>query len=301
MADEPETPAAPPAPEPAMAQTTVPAGDDDDDGGAPKSSVLDKLVDKPDVRDVATAAKLKTLLDGFRPFDEAMRLETRLRREKDARKVSAMKAEMKRLEGLLKEQNVAAARENRDLQRHCDAELEAARVAFGELLEAQDAKVHERIATLEKRADDLDALFAREKARIMAEIEERSATLSKMLDEFQEAFEKERQARLARENTVGAQMDQHEKHASQHFKAEQTARLERVKEVQDELAACVASRTTADLQLERVCAEEIAKIQDAIDLEVAQRELQDDNIIKALSQYTDKMQSSLSIINSTNA
>ena len=35
--------------------------------------VLDKLVDKPNVGEVATSAKLKKLLDGFEPFDDARR------------------------------------------------------------------------------------------------------------------------------------------------------------------------------------------------------------------------------------
>lgn len=258
-------------------------------------------LEKPVVSDVATGAKLAFLLDGFEPFDDAMRTETRLRREKDATKVRAMKAEMDRLEGALRDQGGVNARMNEELQRHCDVELAKAKEAFSSLLDHQNRRVHERLDALEARADALDASFGDEKARILREIEERSADLSTLLDEFQNAFEKERKARIVREGNITSQTAQHERHANAAFDGEKAARDKRVAAIHGELASCVASRAAADVQLERVCASEISKIQASLDVEVTQRELQDDNIIKALNQYTNKLQSSLSIINSTNA
>ena len=96
-------------------------------------------------------------------------------------------------------------------------------------------------------------------------------------------------------------MEQHEKHTNTAFADERKARDAKVAEIHKELMSCIASRTAADIQLEKVCTSEISKIQAALDVEVTQRELQDDNIIRALNQYTNKLQSSLSIINSTNA
>jgi|MDSX01.1.fsa_nt_gb hypothetical protein len=270
-------------------------------GGEEAGEFHQEMVEKPFVKDVATGEKLSTLLDGFEPFDEAMRMETRLRREKDAKKVAAMKAEMQRLEGTLREQGAVHARMNEDLQAHCDAELAKAKDAFGSLLDHQNKRVHERLDVLEKRADALEAHFQTEKTRILREIEERSAQLSKLLDEFQTAFEKERKQRLLREGTISSQMEQHEKHTDAAFKEERAARDAKVAEITKELVSCVASRAAADVQLEKVCTSEIAKIQAALDVEVTQRELQDDNIITALNQYTNKLQSSLNIINSTNA
>ena len=95
--------------------------------------------------------------------------------------------------------------------------------------------------------------------------------------------------------------------AAQRFRVERNRsvalakRDAKVAEITKELVSCVASRAAADVQLEKVCTSEIAKIQAALDVEVTQRELQDDNIITALNQYTNKLQSSLNIINSTNA
>ena len=114
-----------------------------------------------------------------------MREETRLRREKDARKIAAMKAEMSRLEGLLRDQVAITDSQQRSLQKHCDAELVKAYQAFAELLEHQDIEVHKRLDTYDKRADALEERFATEKARILEEIEAESQRLSKLLDEFQ--------------------------------------------------------------------------------------------------------------------
>jgi len=268
---------------------------------AQTTSVLGDVGAKPSVDHAATAQKLQTLLDGFEPFDDAMREETRLRREKDARKIAAMKAEMSRLEGLLKDQVAITDSQQRSLQKHCDAELVKAYQAFAELLEHQDIEVHKRLDTYDKRADALEERFATEKARILEEIEAESQRLSKLLDEFQEAFEEEVRVRKAREEVILRQMDQHERHITQNFDVEYEARVARVKEIQEELVACMKSRVAADVELDRVCQEEVDKIQTLIDAEVSQRERQDDNIMRALDQYTDKMQASLEIVNSTNA
>ena len=117
--------------------------------------------------------KITNTLDGFEPFDDAMREETRLRREKDARKIAAMKAEMSRLEGLLRDQVAITDSQQRSLQKHCDAELVKAYQAFAELLEHQDIEVHKRLDA-DKRADALEERFATEKARILEEIEAES-------------------------------------------------------------------------------------------------------------------------------
>ena len=119
--------------------------------------------------------------------------------------------------------------------------------------------------------------------------------------ERREAFEEEVRVRKAREEVILRQMDQHEKHITQNFDVEYEARVARVKEIQEELVACMKSRVAADVELDRVCQEEVDKIQALIDAEVSQRERQDDNIMRALDQYTDKMQASLEIVNSTNA
>ena len=117
---------------------------------AQTTSVLGDVGAKPSVDHAATAQKLQTLLDGFEPFDDAMREETRLRREKDARKIAAMKAEMSRLEGLLRDQVAITDSQQRSLQKHCDAELVKAYQAFAELLEHQDVEVHKRLDTYDK-------------------------------------------------------------------------------------------------------------------------------------------------------
>ena len=131
---------------------------------AQTTSVLGDVGAKPCVDHAATAQKLQTLLDGFEPFDDAMREETRLRREKDARKIAAMKAEMSRLEGLLRDQVSAITdSQQRSLQKHCDAELVKAYQAFAELLEHQDVEVCKSAGHVRQASCALERKFATEK------------------------------------------------------------------------------------------------------------------------------------------
>ena len=123
--------------------------------------------------------------------------------------------------------------------------------------------------------------------------------LSKLLDEFQEAFEEEVRVRKAREEVILRQMDQHERHITQNFDVEYEARVARVKEIQEELVACMKSSgggRRAGSGVSRRSRQDPS----LIDAEVSQRERQDDNIMRALDQYTDKMRASLEIVNSTN-
>lgn len=254
----------------------------------------------PDVSEVATGAKLAALLDGFEPFDDTMRRETKERRDKDSAKVAAMKAEMQRLEDSLRDNVRLNASMNEALQSHCDSELAKAREAFDSLLEHQRQRVHERLDALERRVDELEAKFAAEKERILREIADRSAQLSKLLDEFQVAFEKERASRVVREAGISERMQRHETKVDAKFAEEKAARCASVAEIHAELEHCIASRRNADDQLNAVCTRELATIQHLLEAEVRQRELSDDNIVKALNQYTNKLQNSLNIINSTN-
>ncbi|KAJ8603853.1 hypothetical protein CTAYLR_000306 [Chrysophaeum taylorii] len=252
----------------------------------------------PDVKNMATGQKLQELLEGFEPFEQTMLQETRERREKDVKKIAETKAEIQRLEEVLEASAKHQDQGHRELIAHCDAELKRADAAFDSLLEHQIRRVHERLDKLERRAGEIESHFDDEKRRIHKEVNERSCHLSKLLDEFQAAFDRECQDRLEREARIIAQMEQHEGQVEAKFAQERKVRQTKLVEIHNELTHLVASRRSSNIQLWAVTAREIEAIQAAIDAEITSRELFDDKIIKAMNQYTNKLQSSLTIITS---
>ncbi|KAJ1453270.1 SF-assemblin/beta giardin-domain-containing protein [Pelagophyceae sp. CCMP2097] len=255
----------------------------------------------PTVTHVATGKKLAMLLEGFSPFEESMRHETVSRRTKDAAKVAAMKAEMARLESLLEANARAQQSGNEAVQLHCETHLANAHAGFDSLVAHQMSKAHERLGALEKRADDVEASFALEKARILSEIAARSAELSRLLDAFQESFERERESRVLREADIHVHIQKHATQADAAFAVETAARISAADEIRAELQHVISSRTSADSQLRNACVGELQRLNADLDAEVRQRELSDDDIVKSLNAYTNKLQQSLQIINNPNA
>lgn len=165
------------------------------------------------------------------------------------------------------------------------------------LLEHQTHRVHERLDTLEKCAEGLDAKFSMEKERIRRDLGERSRHLTKVLADFHLAFEKERQDRLAREEEIVNDMQSHESRVEDSFVEEEQLLQKTVSDVTKELAHISASRRTGNDQLWFVCKRQIQELDHALQDEIKQRGLFDDRIINAMHQYTEKMQTSLDIIN----
>lgn len=231
------------------------------------------------------------MLASFEPFDATMAREILARRKKDDENVTAIETEMKRLDGLLQEARVEASQQG--LVTDCQRILTETTTAFDELLSAQSARLMETLASLEAKCDVIERRFADEKAKIQVQIDDDS--LSRLLDQFQRSFDDEKQDRIAREGALLQDLQDHEDTVADNFQMERVQR-ESISRVRKELSHVIASRRQAQDNLDTMCKIEIARIEDELSKEIVERELMDDKIIKALHQYTDKLQSSLKIV-----
>lgn len=232
---------------------------------------------------------METMLASFEPFDATMAREIAARRQKDDENVAAIEAEMSRLKKLLQEARVEASQQG--LVSDCEVRLMETKKAFEDLLSAQTSRVLEDLERMETRCDVIEQRFAAEKEEIKKQIEDES--LSTLLDEFQRRFDEEKAQRRTREKEIRDELGEHEEKVQTQFKSEQGERSASLARLRKELGHVIASRTQAQDNLAAMCSKEVAKIQDDLQKEIKQRELMDDKIIKALHQYTIKLQSSL--------
>jgi hypothetical protein len=152
---------------------------------------------------------------------------------------------------------------------------------------------------LSERIADLNERFEEEKIRIPADIERRGKELAQMLQEFQEEFNVEKKDRLLREGRIVKQLDDHEREVALRFDEERNSRESKYTELQRIIELNEKSRIKADNKFQVVVKEELQSLHNLIKIEAQVREREDDEIVEALNRYTAKLQSSLSIINST--
>lgn len=253
------------------------------------------------MKGVISQPKLENLLNSFDPFETKMQEGTQARLLKDKLKVEAMAKETDRLTNTLSQQVQIRRQMNEQLQRFCETKLDTCYTEYDALVKDQTEAVEERLTVLEERITALDEHFTEEKERIKREIEERHKELMEMLEKFHQLFEQECAVRAEREAAIKAEMETHEKEVAQRFEVEKVAREMVIKKLREEIEENITSRKTSDRNFSVFVDAELKVIKETIAAESKVREQEDDEIEAALSRYTNKLQSSLHIINSTDA
>ena len=248
---------------------------------------------------LSTKGKLDELMANFDTFEAVMKDGTRQRREMDENRLMELKHQMVALEKMLVAEIKRRAEINKSLQAWCSEQLTELDTRLTSQIHVRMDALQDNIDLLGLRVDDLEKDFAYEKERIPREIEERGRELTRRLTEFQELFNEEKQRRLVRESEIVKRLANHENEVDEEFAAERHEREQRYQELRDRLEERTVSRRAADGRFQEFVAEELAKIKNDIVIESVQREKEDDDIVETLTRYTEKLQSSLRIINST--
>lgn len=94
-------------------------------------------------------------------------------------------------------------------------------------------------------------------------------------------------------------MARQEESTKDNFETERTAREQVYQELKRKLDDAVRSRAKADEKFQAMVAAELTSISNAIRTEEEIREQEDDEIVDTMNRYTQKLQASLQIINSS--
>ena len=138
-----------------------------------------------------------------------------------------------------------------------------------------------------------------EKKIILKTIDDRGEELRAMLEKFKAEFDEDRQQRLERELKIREQLLSHEQEVAGKFDMQTQMREAKYLAVRKVLEDNVKLREKAETRFQNFFEREVHKLHNNVSAEIEVREREDDEIIEALNRYTEKLQTSLKIINST--
>lgn len=246
-----------------------------------------------------TKQKLAQMMNAFDDFEGVMKEGTRQRREKDEHRLAQLKNEMGTLEKTMSSEIKRRLEMSKSFQSWCESQIAAFQDRMEVNLRKRNVELQANIDKLNARVDALEEKFEEDKLRMMQEIEERNARLTKQLNEFQAIFDAEVKSRLEREAKIAADLAEAEAETKVNFETERTHRETVYQGLKTKLDDAIRSRTKGDEKFQAFVAEEIASIKNAIRKEQDIREQEDDEIVDTLNRYTQKLQASLQIINSS--
>ena len=141
--------------------------------------------------------------------------------------------------------------------------------------------------------------FETEKQIILNTIDEKGAELRAMLEKFKLEFDEDRQQRLEREAKIREQLVHHEQEVAEKFDMQTQMREAKYVAIKKVLEDNIKLREKAETRFQNFFEQEVNKLHNQVSAEIDVREREDDEIIEALNRYTEKLQTSLKIINST--
>jgi hypothetical protein len=188
---------------------------------------------------------------------------------------------------------------NKTLQAWCNTQVVTLKNSLESQLQEKTVMLKQNLEDMSKQLQRLEADFEQEKIRVTKDIEDRNRELTLQLKAFQELFEAERASRLEREAAIVARLAAHEHMVQEQFQQIRAVRESKYLELRDILQDNVRSRKKGDEAFHAIFEEEIALLKNQISEEKGIREAEDDEIVDALNRYTQKLQGSLQILNST--
>ena len=120
-----------------------------------------------------------------------------------------------------------------------------------------------------------------------------------MLEKFKVEFDEDRRQRLEREAKIREQLVVHEQEVAEKFDIQTQMREAKYLAVKKVLEDNVKLREKAETRFQTFFEMEISSLHNLVTAELDVREREDDEIVEALNRYTEKLQTSLKIINST--
>lgn len=247
----------------------------------------------------STKERLASIVQGFDEFDSDMKIGTRQRREKDEFRIAELKSQMERLDVDLTAEIKRRTEMNRSTQMWFEKQLSSLDKTFHETIEERHKATNVRLDELNERVTKLDEKFEEEKIMILKQIDERGNELARMLVEFNAQFEHDRKLRLEREAVLVKQLTDHEYEVGEKFEKQISSRESRYLEIRAILEDNIKLRDKAAERFNSFFDREVHKLHNDVRNESELREREDDEIVEALNRYTNKLQSSLKIINST--
>jgi hypothetical protein len=243
----------------------------------------------------------KEVLSGLDNFESALRNGTRARREKEESRVSDLRQSIKIVEIKLEEESERHVETAKALQVYAETQVNALRVRMEERLAKAHSDTLTRIAALNARVDALESKFEADKQSTLELVEQRNKELVEALEAFHVSFEAERRSRLEREAALLLRLGAAEHESVVAWEGERAEREQVYMAAKRRLEDAIGAREKGDAKFQASMFSELATVKAGLVAEAEARAAEDDHLAASLAAYVQKLQSSLTVVNSDDA
>lgn len=227
-----------------------------------------------------------------------MRIGTKQRREADAARVEAIKAQMYSLETRLAATRAGRASQFDALRAWAAAAVDEARRRWAARLASRSAATTRRLDALRAKLAAMRARFDGDFEAVPADIEARGSELAERLLASMDNLNRESLSRLDREAAIVKRLANHESDVASKFDASRSDRESAYVALTARLEDHVDRKQKHDEITNSAIEANTAALHNAITREAKTRWREDTEIAEAMRTYIDKLQLSLHVVNS---
>lgn len=169
---------------------------------------------------------------------------------------------------------------------------------FNEIKELRNS-LEDKVSKVNDRLIQIENDYHKNRDELIADIEEKNRKLVEQLNDFKKKFEEEQEYRRKQEVAMTERLAAHEQYVRDRFEKEKTDREKKISSLWLTLDSHAKGRSKNDFEMNKLITEEMAVLKNDLTSEIKLREKEDDEIVIAIQKYTQKLQTSLKIINST--
>ena len=226
-------------------------------------------------------------------FEATLRERTKQKKEKEDLSIAELRVCMADMERSLAQETKRRLDATASLQQLSIDKVSGMEQRLNEIIDRRISSIQDRVIMLESKVQDLNIRLEEERIRIPADIERMGKEIQNALRSLQEDFVSERNERLQREGRIMKQVSDHSDIVHQRWNQERNEReiaihsiLKQVQENQEYHTSEDPRESYLDLQC----------LLSDLEIERHERKAEDEEIIQALYRYTEKLESSLSIM-----
>lgn len=215
--------------------------------------------------------------------------------------MSDLRQSIKGVEVKLEEEAERHVETARALQTWAETQVNALRVRIEERLVKAHGDTLTRVAALNSRVDALESKFEADRLSTLELVERRNRELVDALDAFHLSFEAERKSRLEREAALLLRLGAAEHDFVVAWEGERAEREQMYMAAKRRLENAIGAREKGDTKFQASMFSELATVKAGLVAEAEARASEDDHLAASLAAYVQKLQSSLTVVNSEDA
>lgn len=242
----------------------------------------------------AATIRLTSTQENLRTFHQEMDVDNSIRRHAEEKEIGRIREHLARLERTLTCEVRRRVATSRALQSSFEAHMATMQDKLeGQLVQKID-ELHQSVESLHARVDNVEREYSQARETYIQDIEDKRKMLSMETTSLLHAFQQEWDERKERETLIIAKLRDLEERTTERFTRDSDMMASQAIQLREDLDV---SKELYATQFKEYVFEAMAALRNGLVMETRAREHADDEIVKALTHYTQSVQDAMRIIN----